>query len=68
MDWKLLIPSFLRSLIMPANNKKKKKRKTNNQSSAATKMKTVMKRFQVKDLNANKCNYVSVPYASQNIH
>lgn len=53
---------------MPANNNKKKKRKTNNQSSAATKMKTVMKRFQVKNLNANKCNYVSVPYASQNIH
>lgn len=43
---------------MPANNNKKKKRKTNNQSSAATKMKTVMKRFQVKNLNANKCNYV----------
>ncbi|KAL3497582.1 hypothetical protein ACH5RR_040314 [Cinchona calisaya] len=47
-NWKLLIPGFLSSLLMSSNKREKTKRKNTNYRSTATKIKTVMKSFQVK--------------------
>lgn len=45
LSCKLLIPSFLRSMMRPSN---KKKMKTDKKQSTVSKMKTVMKKFQVR--------------------
>ncbi|XP_027085501.1 uncharacterized protein [Coffea arabica] len=46
-NWKLLVPGFFRSLLMPHNKKPKNKRKRTNNRSTATKIKAIMKSFQV---------------------
>lgn len=46
-NWKLLIPGVLRSLLMSHNKKPKNKRKGTNNRSTATKIKAIMKSFQV---------------------
>ncbi|CAK9173314.1 unnamed protein product [Ilex paraguariensis] len=62
-NWKIIIPSFLRSLTTSHPRKEKKKRKKNS-GSTATRMKAVMKSFQVKE----KKGFVSKLFASLRKH